>query len=167
MAATLTLFAQLMHPLYVAGHRLAASILLNSAEAEDALQDATARAWRRLGSLRDPEKLAPWFYSIVVNEARRRSHSPWRLVLARGLRLDPAKSSREAIDARDLSEVVRHALLALDVEQRTVVVLRHYHDLRVEDIAAQLNVPVGTVKSRLSRATDRLRHTLTALEVVS
>ncbi len=60
---------------------------------------------------------------------------------------------------------MRTALLRLDADHRAVVVLRHYHDLSLDQIAMQLTIPLGTVKSRLSRASEQLRRALAAQEV--
>ncbi|HXA27695.1 MAG TPA: sigma-70 family RNA polymerase sigma factor [Candidatus Angelobacter sp.] len=159
-------FSELLRPLYESGHRVATSILLNSGEAEDALQEATVRAWRRLGGLREIESIEGWFLSIVVNESRRRLRGRWHRVLPWGL---PRHSMepRDHHDAHDIRSVVQDALMRLDAEHRVVLVLRYYYDLPLQRVAEQLRLPVGTVKSRLSRATDRLRDVLSSTEMMS
>jgi RNA polymerase sigma factor (sigma-70 family) len=157
-------FAALLRPLLVPAQRIASSILLNASDAEAAVQDATARAWRALRRLRDPVKLDAWFYTIVGNECRTRLRHPWRRVLPWGVRLDRGPQP-DPTGQHDLGEAVRTALLRLDADHRAVLVLRHYHDLSLEQIALQLAVPLGTVKSRLNRASEHLRRALTAQEV--
>ncbi len=157
-------FAALVRPLLVPAHRIASSILLNASDAEDAVQDATARAWRALRTLRDPAKVDAWYYTIVGNECRTRLRHPWRRVLPWGGRPDRGPHA-DPTHQHDLGEAVRTALLRLDPDHRAVVVLRHYHDLPLDQIAAQLSIPLGTVKSRLNRASEQLRRALTAQEV--
>jgi RNA polymerase sigma-70 factor (ECF subfamily) len=155
-------FVALLRPLDRQAYQLAFAILGDASEAEDAIQDANARAWRHLRGVREPERLGGWFLTIVANECRRRLRSPWRRVLVSGLQgLRP----RPTADTQDVDSAVRHALAQISVDQRAVLVLRHYFDLPLEQIADQLGVPLGTVKSRLNRASERLRTVLAAMEV--
>lgn len=150
-------FCTLIRPLTASAHRVAAAILCDRTEAEDAVQDASARAWKQLRTLRDPERLRSWYFQIVVNESRRRLGHSWHRVVPLGLGF---VSTAPRGDDRDGDLDVRRALLRLSVDHRVVVVLRHCHDLTVDQIANELGVPAGTVKSRLNRGTERLRHLL-------
>lgn len=157
-------FAALLRPFDGRAYRIAVAMLGDPSEAQDALQDASTRAWRHLRRVRDPERVDGWFTTIVVNECRRRLGSPWRRVLASGLHMvrpDPGPSND-----LDGNGEVRRALRGLDPDQRTVLILRHYFDLPLEQIADQLGIPLGTVKSRLNRGSERLRTALTAVEAM-
>jgi RNA polymerase sigma-70 factor (ECF subfamily) len=156
-------FVALLRPFDRSAFRLAVSILGDVSEAEDALQDANARAWRHLRRVRDPQRVEAWYLAIVGNECRRRLGNPWRKVFVSGLQA--MRPARQAADTHDVNDAVRQALRGLSPEQRAVLVLRHYFDLPLEQIASQLGLPLGTVKSRLNRASDRLRAVLTAMEV--
>jgi RNA polymerase sigma-70 factor (ECF subfamily) len=146
-------FVELTQPLQLGAYRLAAAILADAHEAQDAVQEATVRAWRSIGRLRDPETVAGWYRSIVVNECRRSRRSPWRRWLPFGLqRVVPAHA---ADDALELGVVVRETLDRLSADHRVVLVLHHYFDVSLADIAEQLGVPLGTVKSRLNRAGEQ------------
>jgi RNA polymerase sigma-70 factor (ECF subfamily) len=140
---------------------LANAILVDPSEARDAVHDAFIRAWQHFGSLRDPASFEWWFKRIVVNVCRNRLRSRSRrrtsdLADQPGLRApDPFPRLHERLR-------VEAALERLDPDDRVLLALRYYRDLRVEDIAAVLEVPSGTVKSRLARAHERLRVALGA-----
>ncbi len=143
-------------------YRLAAVILDDRVEAEDAVHDAAVAAWRAFGSLRDLDRFEPWFQRIVVNvcrdRLRARARSQLRVVdLGRELaeREHPVVADASAAAADRLA--VGEALDALDADHRIVVVLRFHADLTVPAIAATLGIPEGTVKSRLHHALGRLR----------
>lgn len=155
-------FGALMAPrldrLYGAAHL----VLRDVDAAEDAIQEALIRAWRDLGSLREPEKLDAWLFRLVsracLDEARRRRrwslapHVPW---LREG-RVDPP-----SIDERERLERV---LARLSPEHRLVLALRYYLDLGLAEIADATSSPLGTVKSRLHYALDEMRAALAADE---
>ncbi len=137
--------------------RLAAVILRDRDEAEDAVSDAALRAWQHVSALRDPARFDAWFTRILVNVCRDRLHqrsrrreAPPSLLSEPGDRADPIGDFVERAALRD-------ALAALTPEHRAVVALHHLEGLTDEQIALQLNVPVGTVKSRLHYALAGLR----------
>jgi RNA polymerase sigma factor (sigma-70 family) len=153
-------FVELVEPLQLGAYKLAAAILADAHEAQDAVQEATVRAWRNIHRLRDPATVAAWYRSIVVNECRRSRSGSWRRALAFGLhRTQVALATDEALE---LGVVVRQVLGGLSVDHRIVLVLHHYFDVTLADIADQLGVPLGTVKSRLSRAEERFTRAYTA-----
>ena len=137
-------------------YRLAGAILGSSTDARDAVHDAFILGWRRYPSLRDPSKFDSWFKRIIVNTCRER--------LRHGARRKSSDIESHAnLPALDPSQgvhdrvLVQDALLQLKPEDRIVLALRYYRDLKVDDIAAILDVPPGTVKSRLNHAHSRLR----------
>ena len=142
--------------------RLARAILLDDREAEDAVQDACLMAWQRGGSLRDPDRFAPWFERIVVNgcrdRLRRRQRQRVRAIALQAAAADERMAPDPADDNLD------EALGALDADHRMVVVLRYWRDLTADEIADRLGLPVGTVKSRLHYALRKLRATLEATD---
>lgn len=145
-------FVELVQPLQATAYRVAAAILCDPHEAQDAVQEATVRAWRNIRTLRDAGAVNAWYRSIVVNECRRSHSGSWRRMLPWGLHREPGVHDS---DAFELGVVVRQVLDRLSVDHRIVLVLHHYFDVSLVDIADQLAVPLGTVKSRLSRATER------------
>jgi RNA polymerase sigma-70 factor (ECF subfamily) len=133
-------------------------ILHDRDAADDAAQDALIRAWRDLPGLRDADHFDGWLYRILVHschdQLRRRG---------REHRVEPTASfepdaSQQLVDRDELST----ALGRLSVEHRTAVVLHYYLGLSQPEIAVVIGQPVGTVKSRLSRAVDYLRAELAA-----
>lgn len=138
-----------------AAYRLARAILHDPAEAQDATHDAFVQAWRKWSTLRDPARFERWFDRILVNTCRNR--------LSRASRRQTTDISEEvAIAAGDPfghahdRDVVGSAIATLSPDHQIVVALRFYQDLPIEEIASRLNVPTGTVQSRLHYALQRL-----------
>lgn len=141
-------------------YRLAGFILADAREAEDATQDALARAWRKRSSLRGLDSAQAWFDRILVNVCRdrlrqRRPHVRWA-EMDEGLP-SPAADPFAILLARD---TVLRAITGLPVDQRIALVLRYWADLPVDAIADRLGIPAGTVKSRLHYAMRALRAAL-------
>ena len=133
--------------------RLAAVILGDRDEAEDALGDAALHAWQHIASLRDPERFEAWFTRILVNGCRdrlRQRRRPSSVVVEPASLGDPFAASVERAALRD-------ALLTLTPEHRAVIALHYLEGLTVERIAEQLGMPAGTVKSRLHYGLAELR----------
>jgi RNA polymerase sigma-70 factor (ECF subfamily) len=131
-------------------------LLGNAHEAEDAVQDALVTAWNGFDRLREPERFAGWFDRILVNGCRDRLR---RRGTVRFIALDPSIDPAGADPYRDLIE--RDALLAgltrLSPDERVVIVLRFWADLPLNEISVRLGWPIGSVKSRLHRALERMR----------
>jgi RNA polymerase sigma-70 factor (ECF subfamily) len=140
--------------------RLAHGILGNPHLAEDATQQACLDIWRDIPRLRDPERFEGWSYRILVRccyrEAKRR---PRWLPEAE---IQPADEPR-AVDASaailDRDQLER-GFQRLPVDQRVVIVLRYLLDMTLEQVAETLDIPTGTVCSRLSRAMAAMRAAL-------
>jgi RNA polymerase sigma factor (sigma-70 family) len=137
----------------------------NEAEAEDVVQDACVRALRFLTSLRD-DNARPWLLAIVRNtwysRLSRRSH------FTRGIGADDgdldmpdaALDPEEQMLQQHTVTRVRSALEQLPVDFREVLVLREIEGLSYKEIAAVLNIPIGTVMSRIARGRERLMNIL-------
>lgn len=149
-------FLRAARPALDRAYRLAGVVLGGASEAEDAVQDALVVAWQSFDSLRDRERFGPWFDRILVNGCRDRLR---RRGIVRFVPLDPTTDPPTADPFQALLH--RDELLAglarLTADERLVVVLRFWADLPLEGIADRLDWPLGTVKSRLHRALDRLR----------
>jgi RNA polymerase sigma-70 factor (ECF subfamily) len=147
-------FGRLTDRQLVASYRLAALLLGSDVEAQDATHDAAVIAWERFASLRDPDRFDAWFQRIVVNVCRDRVRSRRRI---RSISLDeapePAASGGSNLGERD---ALRRSLATLTPDQRTVVVLRYFADLSLEEIAERTGERLGTVKSRLHYALQAL-----------
>jgi RNA polymerase sigma-70 factor (ECF subfamily) len=143
-------------------YRLAGYLLADSAEAQDAVQEASVRAWRGWKDLREREKFHSWFSQIIVNvcRTRLRQRSKRRTVDVEDVSLESADPFRAAL-ARD---AVGRALSALSNELRMVVVLRYWGELSLAEIADRLRIPIGTVKSRHHAALQVLRRRIQPVE---
>jgi RNA polymerase sigma-70 factor (ECF subfamily) len=131
--------------------RVAYVIAGSAADAEDATQDALVKAWRALGRFRAGEPFRPWLLHIVANEARNRRRSAGRrLRLALRAACEPVNSD---VDSRALLE----ALNELPEDAQAVLACRYLLGLSEQETAVALDVAPGTVKSRTSRALERLR----------
>ena len=139
-----------------ASYRIAALILRDPVEAEDATHDAYVIAWRRWASLRDPERFDAWFARILVNVCRDRLRARGRRrVVDISPEIERIGSSEVASPIED-RDVLSRAFAQLSADHRIVVVLRFYGDLSLDQIAERIGVPVGTVKSRLHHALRQL-----------
>ncbi|HEV3233686.1 MAG TPA: RNA polymerase sigma factor [Candidatus Dormibacteraeota bacterium] len=143
--------------------RTAYLITGSAADAEDAVQDALVKAYRALTRFRTGEPFRPWLLRIVANEARNRRRSAgrwWRRTetLAPELQLrDPARSPEETAEAAEERATLLRSLNRMKPDDRAVITCRYLLELSTEETGAALGWPTGTVKSRLSRALDRLR----------
>lgn len=136
-------------------YRLARAILRDPAEAQDATHDAVVQAWRKWETLRDPERFEAWFDRILVNICRNRLRSGRRQ--ATDISAEVALASGDHADHSVDRQALGAAIAALSPDHQVVVALRFYRDLTIDDIAARLGVPSGTVRSRLHYALQRLR----------
>jgi RNA polymerase sigma-70 factor (ECF subfamily) len=145
-------FAELVRPQYDSAFRLALGLLHDTNEAEDAVQEASFKAWRRLGNLREGSSLRPWFLGIVANQCRDVSRSSWWSVL----KVEPPETAAATTDVAEALDL-RRALRRLGYDERLVLVLRYYLDMPFEEIATTLGISTKAARSRVERAVHRLR----------
>ena len=141
-----------------------ARLLLRDTElAEDATQDALVRAWRDLPSLRDVERFDAWLYRFIIRACAdvARHRKRWRAEIT-VLRSEPAESDR-ASELADRDQLER-GLRRLNDAQRTILIMNFYLGLSPSEAADALEIPVGTVKSRLHYAIEALRVAIAADE---
>jgi RNA polymerase sigma-70 factor (ECF subfamily) len=133
----------------------------NQHDADDAAQEAFVKAFVARGQFRGESSFATWFWRIAVNVAhdtrrRRRPHAE--------LPADPVGDVEDNAEASAISsercQQVQQALTQLTEVQRTVVVLRHFEQLKFREIADVLGIPSGTVASRMADALNRLSEIL-------
>ena len=153
-------FGRLLEPLLDAAYRLAAVMLNDRAAAEDAVQEASIKAWRKIRQLRgDEATLRPWFLAIVANECRMSRRARWWSVL-RLERIDSQQAEPESYT--DL----HRAVLRLSPDERLPLVLHFFLDLPLGEVARTLRVSPAAAKSRIYRAAKRLRADLTLEDVI-
>jgi len=140
-------------------HATATLMLRDMYLAQDAVQETLIRCWRQLPNLRDVASFDGWLYRILVHtaadEASRRNRFRANV---RTLSVEPGDDA--ALDLAD-RELLERAFARLSLEHRAVVVLRHYADLPLADVAQAVGIPLGTAKSRYHYAMAELR---TAIE---
>jgi RNA polymerase sigma-70 factor, ECF subfamily len=131
--------------------------------AQDAAQEAFIQAWLHLPSYRPQSPLRNWLYRIAINAAldairRQKSQQP---VEIESLELpDPQDNPEGLLVQKELAQQVQSAIQVLPEACRVVLVLREFEQLSYQDIASTLNIPIGTVMSRLNYARERLRFLL-------
>ncbi|HLB77059.1 MAG TPA: RNA polymerase sigma factor [Candidatus Dormibacteraeota bacterium] len=155
-------FEELLQPLIAPAARFAFGMVQDREEAEDVVQDAGLKAWRRLGNLREGAPFGPWFFGIVANQCRTSLRSRWRSELRFGELFggDPVSAEAEFLHGADL----RQALKGLPRDQRAAILLHFYLDQPLDQVAVSLGISLAGVKSRINRGLRRLRLALPASE---
>jgi RNA polymerase sigma-70 factor (ECF subfamily) len=143
-------------------HALSHRILRDVDLAEDATQQALLAIWRDLPQLRDPARFDAWSYRLLVRAcyAEGRKTRQW----APNLRVLPVDepAGPDAMSSVVDRDQLERGFRRLSIDHRVVVVLHHYLDLPLEEVADTLGIPLGTVRSRLLHAMRGLRAALDA-----
>jgi RNA polymerase sigma-70 factor, ECF subfamily len=139
--------------------KIAARMLGNREEARDATQNTFLKVYENLGSYNPSRRFFSWAYRILTNDCLNvlRSRRPEQPV---PLELAAAAVPISSLEAAERRKAIQAALLRLPVEQREVVVLRHFADMSYEEMGSTLGIPAKTVKSRLHAARSRLMELL-------
>jgi RNA polymerase sigma-70 factor (ECF subfamily) len=155
--------------------KLVARLLRDPAEAEDVAQEAFVKAYRALASFRGDSAFYTWLYRIAVNTARNAMASRQRRPLDYEAEL--TEGEQTTVEARmrhtdtpeatvlseEIRETVNRAVAALPEDLRTAIILREVEGLSYEEIAAAMDCPVGTVRSRIFRAREAIDRSLQPL----
>lgn len=136
--------------------RLAKSIVRNDADAEDVTSEAILKAYRNIKDLRSFASFKPWVLKIVVNEAYSLVNKRKRVMYLEELEVPEESNETHLRESGELWAAVEK----LEDEFRTVTILFYYEDMSIKDISKTLSIPVGTVKSRLARARQKLKELL-------
>jgi RNA polymerase sigma-70 factor (ECF subfamily) len=157
-------FADLLTPLIEPGFRLALAMLHDPQAAEDAVQEASFTAWRKVARMQDQGKLRPWFLGVVANKCRNVRRTKWVAGVSLGLPdqlsvVSPEDQTLRGADVRRAISRLRHA-------DRLVVVLYFYLDMPLEDVAAVVGSSVGATRARLYRSVRKLRPDLDLQEAL-
>ncbi|HHX64036.1 MAG TPA: sigma-70 family RNA polymerase sigma factor [Chloroflexi bacterium] len=136
----------------------------SAAEAEDVAQEVLVRVWRNLSEHRQKGAFAGWVYRITVNAAIDTLRERRPEVELKDTHGEPRASAEEIVLLRDEARRVRRAIEALPPNTRVTLILREYEQLSYKEIAQVLQIPIGTVMSRLSYARKLLKETLDSVE---
>lgn len=130
--------------------------MVGQQDAEDLTQQTYVKAFTKIGQFSGESKFETWLYRLATNEAlqhlRREKHRRMRELAA-----DPASRETDQVEQEERVAMVRNALDQLDPELRAIFTLREGNGLSYQDLAATLNIPEGTVASRLNRARRELK----------
>ena len=146
-----------------AAYRLARVILRDPTEAQDATHDAFVQAWRKWSTLRDPDRFEAWFDRILVNACKDRLRQGSRIV-ARDISDELGLATADPYTRTHERDAIDAALATLSADHRVVVALRYDRDLAADEIARRLDIPVGTVHSRLHYALRKLHEVFDGFE---
>jgi RNA polymerase sigma-70 factor (ECF subfamily) len=159
-------FAQLYDRYSERAYRVARAVTVDAVLAEDAVQEGFVAIWKARATYRpERETAAPWLMTVIRHRAIdvNRRHTTAQSHCAgdgslenRRSRDDPATEAADRVDARDLQALLR----GLPDAQREVIVLAFYGELTQTEIAAELDLPVGTVKGRMRLGLGKLRDTV-------
>ena len=145
-------------------YAVARLILRDDDLAADAVQEALFQAWRDIRALRDPDRFDGWLHRLLVHRcygAAKRDRNRRQLEIRFATESPMTGDTQRALAIRDELE---RGFRRLTTDQRTILVLRHYVGLSLAEAADVLGVPMGTVQSRLNRATQAMRAALEADE---
>ncbi len=143
-------FVRLMRALEVSMYQTARAFLRSDADCADAMQETVLRAYRSIRSLREPGYFKTWVIRILINECKRTLQLKRNVVaLAVGYDAGVSEAGYDRVEVRDMVDQLEDSL-------RGVVLLYYYGELTVKEISEELELPEGTVKSRLHRAREIL-----------
>lgn len=161
-AASPPAFDDLLGPLVGRGYALAFTMLNDRAAAEDAVQEAAIKAWRKLPTLRDRSAIEPWFLSIVANQCRSVRRGRWWSVLKFPDLRQGNPAPEESASSLDLDRALDH----LSPEERLPLLLHFYMDMTFEQVGNVVGISMTAARSRIYRALDRLRSDLQSQEAI-
>ena len=150
-------FTELLRPLVGPAYRLAGAMLHDPQASEDAVQEASLKAWRKVRQVKPGATMKPWFLGIVANECREMRRGRWWSVLKLAAPEPPPTPGPES--SASYSDL-RRAISRLTHRRRLLLVLRWYLDLPVGEIVLITGGSEDAVKSELSRAIGQLRNLL-------
>lgn len=143
-------------PIYNAAYRLVG----NLEDAKDVTQGVFLKAFEHLDQYDDRYKLFSWIYRIAINDALNLLHRRGRQQPLEEVQVTEADGPDIVAARQELSGRIQRALMRLKLDQRTVIVLRHFGELSYRDMSVVLDIPEKTVKSRLFEARRRLSQLL-------
>ena len=134
-------------------YRLAMSYVKNRDAALDVVQEAIVKALSKVDTVREPAYLKTWFYRILINEAMNHFRRNRNLVSLEEVMADRAAEPRDPGERLDLYDAIDR----LSFPEQTVIKLRYFEDMKLEEIAQATGTNLNTVKSRLYKAIRKLK----------
>lgn len=161
-AASPPAFDDVLGALVGRGYALAFTMLNDRSAAEDAVQEASIKAWRKLPTLRDRSAVEPWFLSIVANQCRSVRRSRWWSVLKFPELRQESPAPDQSASSLDLDRALDH----LSAEERLPLLLHFYLGLTFDQVGSVVGISMTAARSRIYRALDRLRSDLQSQEAI-
>jgi RNA polymerase sigma-70 factor (ECF subfamily) len=129
--------------------------------AEDSAQDAFIKAWQNIHRYQPKSPFRSWLYRIATNSAIDRLRRNQKTVDINNVKIKISKPGPEdQTISQERTVIIKNAVLSLPLASRSVIILREYEGLSYREIADTLNIPIGTVMSRLNYARKQLRKKL-------
>ena len=136
-----------------AAYRFAFTYAKNKEDAEDILNESVVKALRSINSLRDPEKIKPWFYRIIANTALTHIKSRQKIVYLEYEDMENLDSVTDDYSNLNFNELIEK----LDPKYKSIIVLRFFENMTIQEVASVLALNENTVKTRLYKALKMLR----------
>jgi RNA polymerase sigma-70 factor (ECF subfamily) len=150
-------------------YNLALNYVKNQEEAKDLAQDIFVTVYRSLPKLREKEKFTSWLYQIAINHCRNRYKKLSRRGYFNNISLDDEESflqiagdegPEKSLQRKNTINLVRSTIDSMPEAEKEIILLRDIQELAYEEISAILDIPLGTVKSKLNRARTSLKDRL-------
>lgn len=150
-------FYKLINPIQSKLYKIAFVYMKNEDDALDAIQDTIMKAVKALNNLKEPQYFNSWITKILINTCK----TNYKKRVTTNLNIDDFSDSLgyDAIDYNDNSELYE-ALKTLKENDREIIIMRYMEDMALKDISRQKDMPLGTVKSIVSRSLKKLRISL-------
>lgn len=145
-------FARLIHKYKYSMFRVAKSIVNVQEDAEDIVGEAIIKAYTKIYTLKRNEIFKSWLLKIVINESYQFIRKNSKVTF-----LEEGDLNNHTYEDTYKDQELLNAINKLEENQRIVTILFYYEDMSLNDISKLIDIPVGTVKSRLSRAKEKLR----------
>ncbi|MFH1215858.1 MAG: sigma-70 family RNA polymerase sigma factor [Pseudomonadota bacterium] len=150
-------------------YNLALNYVKSSEEAQDLAQDIFVTVYKSIGNLREQNKFTSWLYQIAINHCRNRYKKLARRGFFSNISLDDEdtfiqiagdEGPEKILQQENTVKVVRSAIDAMSETEKEILILRDLQELAYEEISVILDIPLGTVKSKLNRARSSLKDRL-------
>ena len=141
-------------------YKVAIAMTKNDDDALDCIQEAILQAYISIKDLRQDEYFKTWLIKILINKCNALLKKNKKI-----LNLDVNTSKNDTVEQSDRLEL-KDSINNLDSDLKIIVILYYYEDMSIKDISESLNIPQGTIKSRLSRARSKLKEMLSIAEGV-
>ncbi len=146
-------------------YRVAYSYVKDTNTALDVIQEAIIKALKNRNTLKNEEYLKTWFYRILINECLIHIRKNKKIAYIDNIdECNPIKDESNDIDNFDDMQVLYNAIEKLEPNLKTIIILRFFEDMKIEEIAKVTNTNLNTVKSRLYKALKILRIDIEDLE---